>query len=65
MEHKAEEQRATYRIREAARVAGCGDKAMRDAVNSGRIPHLRFGRNIVIPRSAFMKWLDAAGEKSA
>lgn len=54
--------RATYRVPEAARVAGSGERAIRNGIADGTIPHLRFGRNIVIPRNAFHKWLDSCGQ---
>ena len=53
--------RATWKIPEAARYAGCGDRAIRRGIQQGRIPHIRLGRNILIPRSAFVKWIDSAG----
>jgi excisionase family DNA binding protein len=54
--------RATFKIPEAALRAGCGPKMIRELVNKGLIPHFRFGRNILIPKAAFMRWLDSAGE---
>jgi excisionase family DNA binding protein len=60
-----ERNRATWRIREAAKVMGTGEKALRDAIKAGVIPHLRFGRSIVIPKSALAKFLESAGEKTA
>jgi excisionase family DNA binding protein len=55
------EPRATYKVREAACVAGVGDAAIRRGIAQGRIPHLRFGRNILIPKTAFHRWLDSCG----
>jgi len=55
------QERATYRVPEAARVAGTGTAAIRRGVKEGVIPHLKFGRNILIPRSAFHRWLDSCG----
>lgn len=51
----------TLKVPEAAQIAGCGERAIRNGIDDGSIPHLRFGRNIVIPRSAFIRWLDSAG----
>jgi excisionase family DNA binding protein len=63
MPHKnTNDSRLTLKIREAARLAGCGDKAIRNGVKDGSIPHLRFGRLILIPRSAFLRYLDNAGQ---
>jgi excisionase family DNA binding protein len=52
---------ATYKVPEAARVARVGSAAIRQGVKSGRIPHMRFGRNILIPKAAFHRWLDSCG----
>jgi excisionase family DNA binding protein len=52
---------ATYRVPEAARVAGVGNAAIRKGVHNGTVPHIRFGRNILIPRAAFHRWLDSCG----
>jgi excisionase family DNA binding protein len=56
--------RVTLKVHEAAEIAGCGDRAIRNMIAAGKIPSIRFGRNVVIPRSAFLRWLDAAGEKA-
>jgi len=53
--------RITYTVAEAARVAGCGESAIRRGIREKAIPHIRFGRNIIIPRTAFHKWLDSCG----
>jgi excisionase family DNA binding protein len=34
------------------------------AINRNEVPHLRLGSRILIPRSAFMRWLEAAGGKA-
>jgi len=52
---------ATYKVPEAAQVARVGQSAIRKAIKMGRMPHVRFGRNILIPKSAFHKWLDSCG----
>lgn len=31
-----------------------------NAVGKGQIPHLRIGRRILIPRAAFLRWLETA-----
>lgn len=59
---KTDSTRATMKVAEAARIAGCGERAIRNGISEGRIPHLRFGRNIVIPRSAFLRWIDSGGK---
>lgn len=53
----------TLKVPEAARIARCGERAIRKAIAEGKIPHLRWGRNIVIPRLAFLKFLNTAGSQ--
>jgi excisionase family DNA binding protein len=60
-ENKEQNNRATYKVPEAAKVAGVGQIAIYKGVADGTIPHIRFGRNILIPRAAFHKWLDSCG----
>lgn len=57
--------RATLKIHEAAQIAGVGTRAIYVGVKTGKIPHLMFGRNILIPRTAFLRWLDSCGGKLA
>lgn len=56
---------ATYKVPEAARIARVGTAAIRRGVHEGTIPHLKFGRNILIPKSAFHRWLDSGGGATA
>ena len=58
---RTKQTRLTLKVDEAAALAGCGQRAIRLGIADGYIPHLRLGRNILIPRSAFLRWLDAAG----
>ncbi len=51
-------EKATWKVWEAAKYAGCGTSAIRRGVREGRIPHIRFGRNILIPKIAFCRWLE-------
>lgn len=53
--------RVTIQVPQAALFAGTGEKSIRDGIRAGIIPHLKFGRNIVIPKAAFLRWLDSAG----
>jgi excisionase family DNA binding protein len=55
-------ERGTWKVPEAAAYAGCGERSIRKGIDAGIIPHLRFGRNIVIPKQAFLRCLDSAGE---
>jgi excisionase family DNA binding protein len=54
--------RATIKVPEAAEIAGIGTRSIRDAIADGRIPHLRFGRVIVIPREPFLRWLNSSAD---
>ena len=58
---------ATLTVDEAHRIIG-KDKISRGgfyaAINRREIPHLRLGHRILIPRHAFLKWLEAAGEST-
>jgi len=56
IDHQA---RATIKVAEAAAIAGCGERAIREGIRSGKIPHLKTGRNILIPRFAFLKWIES------
>jgi excisionase family DNA binding protein len=56
---------ATYKIAEAARVARVGATAIRKGIAAGSIPHIRFGRNILIPKTAFHRFLDSCGGQAA
>lgn len=62
MKQDARQERATYKVVEAARVAGVGGAAIRRGIAEGSIPHIKFGRNILIPRRAFHAWLDNCGQ---
>ena len=48
MKQDARQERATYKVVEAARVAGVGGAAIRRGIAEGSIPHIKFGRNILI-----------------
>jgi excisionase family DNA binding protein len=61
---KAESICETIKIPEAARIAGCGQRAIRNEIEKGSMPHLRWGRNIVLPRAAFLRWIDAAANEN-
>ena len=61
MRLKSSKNRATLKVPEAAKLMGCGEKAIRNGVAAGHIPHLRLGRNIIIPRDAFLRYIDSAG----
>ena len=58
---------ATLTVDEAHRIIG-KNKISRGgfyaAINRREIPHLRLGHRILIPRHAFLKWLEAAGQST-
>ena len=65
MKLKENKQAATYKVPEAAAVAGVGDMAIRNGIKAGTIPHIKFGRNILIPKAAFHRFLDSCGGQTA
>ena len=59
-------ERQTLNVAEAAELAGLGQKAIRKGVADGSIPAIprSITRNVLIPRAAFLRWLEAlAGEE--
>lgn len=44
--------RLGFSIAEVARMLDCGEQTISDAVSSGELPAWRFGRRVIIPRSA-------------
>ena len=66
-EDQMDETDATLTVDEAHRIIG-KDKISRGgfyaAINRKEIPHLRLGHRILIPRHAFLKWLNAAGQST-
>jgi excisionase family DNA binding protein len=59
---RRENEVATLKVPEAARIARVGTAAIYKGVKEGTIPHLPFGRTIIIPRAAFMRFLESCGE---
>ena len=66
-EDQMDEMDATLTVDEAHRIIG-KDKISRGgfyaAINRKEIPHLRLGHRILIPRHAFLKWLETAGQST-
>ena len=54
---------AVLKVPEAARIARVGPRSIRDGIRNNIIPHIYFGRNLVIPRIAFLNWLNSCGER--
>jgi len=49
--------RLALSVEEAAECLGVGRSAMYDAVKSGRVPIVRFGRRILVPVHGLQQWL--------
>lgn len=47
----------TVSVPEAARLLGIGRNAAYELVATGRLPHVRFGRTIRVPRDTLGAWL--------
>lgn len=66
-EDQMDKKDATLTVDEAHRIIG-KDKISRGgfyaAINRREIPHLRLGHRILIPRHAFLKWLESAGQST-
>ena len=55
-------ERATLDIPEIAHLLGCSRGTAYRAAREGRLPALRIGRRLVVPRRAFDQWLASAAE---
>ena len=58
----AEEQRLTLTVEEAAQAVGCGRSLAYEMARDGRLPALRLGRKLVVPRIALERMLASVGE---
>lgn len=47
----------TYTIKECAKILGVGVSVMYESARQGRLPVLKFGRRLVVPKYAFDKML--------
>jgi excisionase family DNA binding protein len=59
---KRKDTSAAYTVPEAAPIARCGPRALYKLIEAGTLPHIKLGRKIIIPRVAFHRWLDSAGQ---
>ena len=55
-------ERQTLDIPEVARRLGCSRGSAYRWAREGKLPVLRIGRRMVVPRQAFERWLDSASE---
>lgn len=51
-------ERLTLTVEEAAELLGVGRTSAYEGVRSGEIPAIRVGRRWLVPRAAFMKFLE-------
>lgn len=54
--------RQTLDIPEVARLLGCSRGTAYRAAREGKLPALRIGRRLVVPRHALERWLASAAE---
>ena len=52
-----EEERLTESVREAAKEAGIGVNQAYEAIRRGEIPHIKFGKRILVLRKPWRKML--------
>ncbi|MFC2052548.1 helix-turn-helix domain-containing protein [Chloroflexota bacterium] len=52
-------EKQTYTIRECAKILGVGVSVMYESAGQGKLPVLKFGRRLVVPKYAFHKMLQA------
>jgi excisionase family DNA binding protein len=55
----------TYTIDEVARVLGVNRNTAYQAARVGELPVIKIGRRMLVPKAAFERMLEGAGEKSA
>lgn len=53
------EARLLLRVDEAARLLGIGTTLAYELVGQGRLPHVRLGRTVRIPRRALETWIES------
>jgi len=51
------EERLTLSVEETAKLLGISRGSCYKAVRQGQIPHIRFGKRILVPRKALLKML--------
>jgi len=56
-------ERATLSIEQTAQILGCGRSLAYEMARQGRIPTLRLGRKLVVPKLALEKMLADAGQR--
>ena len=56
-------EKSVMTIIEAAQVLGISKGSAYEAARSGQIPTIRIGRRLIVPRVAFERMLEQAGER--
>jgi len=52
-------ERLVYNVAEAGKLLGLSRGLMYEAIRTGQIPSVKFGRRIVIPRAALLRLLES------
>lgn len=55
-------ERLAYSVPEAAALLGVSSDTVYEMIRQRRIPSVRLGRRILIPRPALVRWLESAAE---
>lgn len=58
------QQKLAVSVSEAAKMLGIGQRTLYRAINDGTVPHLAFGKRLVIPIAALEKWMEDESAKS-
>ena len=61
----SQEETRVLSVPEAGRLIGCGRNLSYELARTGKIPTIRLGRKLVVPKEAFEKWLAEAGQTEA
>jgi len=56
--------REVLTVAEAAALLRIGRNLAYDLITEGRLPHVRIGHRIIIPRQQLMDWLEAEADSS-
>ena len=54
----------TYTPEQARIRIGCGRAVIYEALRQNLIPHLKLGRNYIIPKISFHRWLDGVATQN-
>ena len=58
-------ERATYTVEEAAALLGLSRNLTYEAIAAGKLPALRIGRRLLVPRMALTRMLEMVSSKAA